>query len=130
MGNLCSATPEPPPNPDRVDLSHFELLKVVGKGGFGKVNAIQRRNTNELMALKRMAKCEVIKKESHIKMVWVERNIMAKLNSPFLVGLEHAFQSPTELFLVMPFMQGEIYPYTRYNEIESDIASTTAPLSQ
>lgn len=31
---LCGSTEAI--NPDFVDLSHFELLKVVGKGGFGK----------------------------------------------------------------------------------------------
>lgn len=64
----------------------------LGKGGFGKVNAIQRRENNELMALKRMSKAEVIKKESHIRMVWTERDIMARLHSPFLVSLIHSFQ--------------------------------------
>lgn len=31
---------------------------------------------------------------------------MIKLDSPFLVGLVHAFQTPSELFLVMPYMKG------------------------
>lgn len=31
---------------------------------------------------------------------------MAQLKSPFLLNLVHAFQSPTEVFLVMPFCQG------------------------
>lgn len=107
MGNLCSSlNSEPPVNTERVDLSHFELLKVVGKGGFGKVNACQRRTTDELYALKRMSKCEVIKRESHIRMVMIERNVMAKLSSQFLCTLDHAFQNATELFFIMPFMQG------------------------
>src|ERR1700687_5172023 len=54
-----------------------------------------------------MAKSAVIKKESHIRMVWTERNIMCQLSeSPFLVNLYHAFQSPSELLFIMPFMQG------------------------
>jgi len=32
---------------------------MAGKGGFGKVNAITRKFDGSLMALKRMAKCEV-----------------------------------------------------------------------
>lgn len=107
MGNFCSGiSSEPPVNPERVDLTHFELLKVVGKGGFGKVNACQRRTTDDLYALKRMSKSEVIKRESHIRMVMIERSVMAKLSSPFLCTLDHAFQSPSELFFIMPFMQG------------------------
>jgi serine/threonine protein kinase len=108
MGNICGTEDAEPPNPHRIDLTHFDLLKVVGKGGFGKVNAIQRRDTSqELCALKRMAKAAVIKKESHIRMVWTERNIMSQVTgSPFLVHLYHAFQTETELLFVMPFMQG------------------------
>lgn len=39
MGN-CFATevPEPPSfNPNRIGLDHFEIQRVLGKGGFGKV---------------------------------------------------------------------------------------------
>jgi serine/threonine protein kinase len=95
-----------PPNPNEVDLSHFELLKVVGKGGFGKVNAITKLDTQELMALKRMEKYAVLQSASHLKMVWIERKIMSLTNSPFLCNLLYAFESDRELFLVMPFMQG------------------------
>jgi hypothetical protein len=61
------------PNPEHVNLTHFTLLKVVGKGGFGKVNACLRLLDHKLMAVKRMHKCELVKKESHIRMVWTER---------------------------------------------------------
>jgi serine/threonine protein kinase len=95
-----------PPNPDAIDLSHFELMKVVGKGGFGKVNAITRLSSNGLYALKRIEKFGVLQSQSHLNMVWVERKIMSVISSPFLCNLIHAFQSDVELFLVMPFMQG------------------------
>lgn len=126
-GSTCLSPPDIPANPERIDLTHFEQLKVVGqkthththnyddramhdmrtegsgcnsghgpqmagsmgtrdrcrpqptnathrpslwcrtgpscwmagKGGFGKVNAITRKFDGSLMALKRMAKCEV-----------------------------------------------------------------------
>jgi len=82
-------------------------MKVVGKGGFGKVNAVTRRNgTEELMALKRMQKSLLIGKKIYVETVWSERNVMAKFTSHFLVGAEHCFQNEEELFLVMPFCQG------------------------
>lgn len=55
-----------------------------------------------------MEKYAVLQSSSHLKMVWIERKIMSLSNSQFLVNLIYAFQSPTELFLVMPFMQGKI----------------------
>ncbi len=102
----CSSSADVPPNPERVDLSHFELMKVVGRGGFGKVNAVTRKNSQELLALKRMAKEKVCEKQCNVDMVWVERDIMRQLKGPFLVNLLHAFQDERELFLVMPFMRG------------------------
>ena len=105
MGN-CAGTNVEPPNPDYVDLTHFELLKVVGKGGFGKVNAITQLSSQELLALKRIEKSRIIKSKSHLNMVWTERKIMSIVRSPFLCHLRYAFESDTELFLVMPFLQG------------------------
>jgi len=101
---LCSSLDSA--NPLQVDLSHFELMKVVGKGGFGKVNAVAKKGTQELMALKRMEKYAVLQSQAHLNMVWVERHIMSLTSSPFLCHLVHAFQSDVELFLIMPFMQG------------------------
>ena len=105
MGN-CAAASSEPINPDYVDLTHFELLKVVGKGGFGKVNAITQLSSQELLALKRIEKSRIIKSKSHLNMVWTERKIMSIVRSPFLCHLRYAFESDTELFLVMPFLQG------------------------
>ncbi len=51
-------------------------------------------------------KAKVLAKESHLRMLWIERDIMSKLRSPFLCRLIYAFQNKTELFFVMPFMQG------------------------
>jgi serine/threonine protein kinase len=70
------------------------------------VNAITKKDTQELMALKRMEKFAVLQSSAHLNMVWVERKIMSLQNSPFLCNLLYAFQSPEELYLVMPFMQG------------------------
>ncbi len=65
-----------------------------------------KHGTTDLFALKRIEKFAVLQSQSHLDMVWVERKIMAAANSPFLCNLLYAFQSPTELYLVMPFMQG------------------------
>src|SRR5689334_14549648 len=58
MGSSCSCSSDVKRvvNTQEIDLSHFELLKVVGKGGFGKVNAVQKVDTGELLAMKRMEK--------------------------------------------------------------------------
>lgn len=106
MGSCLSGPAEPPPNPNQIDLSHFTMLKVVGKGGFGKVNAVVEKKTGELLALKRLSKAKLVEKDIFVKTIWRERNIMSKLKSPFLVNMKYAFQDKAHLYIVMPFMQG------------------------
>ena len=43
MGICFSEQELPQINPDKVDLTHFEILKVVGRGAFGKVSTDARR---------------------------------------------------------------------------------------
>lgn len=70
------------------------------------MNAIESISTHELLALKRIEKAAVLQSQAHLASVWIERRILSLNTSPFLLNLIHAFESPTELFLVMPFMQG------------------------
>lgn len=104
-------------NMDEVDLSHFQILSTVGKGGFGKVKAAQDKkdppaeydDTNQrsmYLALKLQDLRELTRKESHWKAAWVERNVMSQVDSPFVVRLHYAFLSHLDLVFVMPFLRG------------------------
>eukprot|EP01006_Ploeotia_vitrea_P047895 TRINITY_DN67174_c5_g7_i1.p1 TRINITY_DN67174_c5_g7~~TRINITY_DN67174_c5_g7_i1.p1 ORF type:complete len:465 (+),score=255.07 TRINITY_DN67174_c5_g7_i1:160-1554(+) len=102
----CVGSSQPKVNPERVDESHFEIYRVLGRGGFGKVHAVMHRNSNVMMAMKRMSKDQIIAKGS-TPHVWVERDIMALFSGkPFLVALEYSYQTPTELIIIMPFLAG------------------------
>lgn len=41
-----------------VNLNHFRLLRVVGRGAFGKVRIVERKDTNLSFALKYIRKDE------------------------------------------------------------------------
>jgi serine/threonine kinase 32 len=41
-----------------VNLNHFRLLRVVGKGAFGKVRIVERKDTGSTFALKYIRKDE------------------------------------------------------------------------
>src|SRR3954468_4786104 len=43
---------------DEVNLNHFRLLRVVGKGAFGKVRIVERKDTGLTFALKYIRKDE------------------------------------------------------------------------
>lgn len=44
--------------PATVNLDHFRLLRVVGKGAFGKVRIVERKDTGLTFALKYIRKDE------------------------------------------------------------------------
>lgn len=105
MGCL-SSSPETV-NPECVDLSHFVVGACIGKGGFGKVHAVLHKGSGVQMAMKRLAKNKIVGKgEWHINAVWVERNLLELLQNPYTNRLYFAFQSPWELFLIMPYYRG------------------------
>lgn len=46
------------PTLSTVNLNHFRLLRVVGKGAFGKVRIVERKDTGLTFALKYIRKDE------------------------------------------------------------------------
>lgn len=48
---------------DRVNLSHFKLIKLIGKGGFGEVYLVEHIKSGKKLALKVMDKRDISKKD-------------------------------------------------------------------
>jgi len=46
-----------------VNLNDFALLKVLGRGAFGKVMLVKKKDTQEQFALKSMKKAELVQKD-------------------------------------------------------------------
>ncbi|KAF2662650.1 serine/threonine protein kinase-like protein [Lophiostoma macrostomum CBS 122681] len=90
---------------DRLSIEEFELLKVVGKGSFGKVMQVQKRDTHRIYALKTIRKAHIISR-SEVAHTLAERSVLAQINNPFIVPLKFSFQSPEKLYLVLAFVNG------------------------
>ncbi len=90
-------------NNSRITLSNFTLLKVVGKGAFGKV--LQVRRDDKLYAMKILKKENVIKR-NQIEHTRTERRVLGFVRHPFIVSLYYAFQTETKLFLVLDYCGG------------------------
>ena len=73
-------------------LEDFELIKVIGRGGFSKVLEVRKKSTAEIYAMKVIKKSFVIEKNK-IKEMMVEEQILVKMNHPFIVKLHYAFQN-------------------------------------
>lgn len=86
-------------------MGDFELLKVVGKGSFGKVMQVKKRDTQRVYALKTIRKQHIISR-SEVNHTLAERTVLAQINNPFIVPLKFSFQSPEKLYLVLAFVNG------------------------
>ncbi|KAI4282709.1 MAG: hypothetical protein L6R38_002756 [Xanthoria sp. 2 TBL-2021] len=86
-------------------LEDFDLLKVVGKGSFGKVMQVMKRDTHRIYALKVIRKAHIISR-SEVAHTLAERSVLAQINNPFIVPLKFSFQSPEKLYLILAFVNG------------------------
>ncbi|KAL1981158.1 hypothetical protein VTN96DRAFT_3005 [Rasamsonia emersonii] len=86
-------------------LEDFELLKVVGKGSFGKVMQVMKKDTGRIYAMKTIRKAHIISR-SEVAHTLAERSVLAQINNPFIVPLKFSFQSPEKLYLVLAFVNG------------------------
>ncbi|KAM0252100.1 hypothetical protein ACHAQJ_007897 [Trichoderma viride] len=88
--------------------SDFEILKLIGKGTFGQVYQVRKKDTQRIYAMKVLQKKVIVQKKEVAHTVG-ERNILVRTatsDSPFIVGLKFSFQTPSELYLVTDYMSG------------------------
>jgi len=88
-----------------VNLNHFRLLRVVGRGAFGKVRIVERKDTNLSFALKYIRKDEVVRSES-VRNIIRERRMLEYVNHPFICNLRYSFQDIEYMYLVVDLMTG------------------------
>lgn len=88
-----------------VSLNDFTMLKVLGRGSFGKVMLVQKKDNKNLYAMKSLRKDALLEREQ-IEHTKTEKMIMQHVNHPFLVSLEYAFTTPGKIYFVMGFMRG------------------------
>jgi serum/glucocorticoid-regulated kinase 2 len=86
----------------RVGLKEFVLLKVVGKGSFGKVMQVRKRDTGRIYAMKVLQKAHIIKR-NQVEHTKTERNVLSRIVHPFIVGLNYAFQTQEKLYFVLDY---------------------------
>merc|ERR1719397_2321704 len=89
----------------KYSMIDFDPIKTIGRGAFGEVRVVRKRDDGQVYALKMMRKKEMVAKKqvTHIR---AERNLLAKADNVWLVKLHYSFQDDTFLYLVMEYCAG------------------------
>lgn len=84
------------------DARDFEYLEVLGKGSFAKVYKVRHKTSNEFYAMKIVDKNSIFSKKLE-RYVMTERNILAMTRHPYIVTLRGAFQTSSQLALILQY---------------------------
>eukprot|EP00658_Telonema_sp_P-2_P051837 TRINITY_DN39947_c0_g2_i1.p1 TRINITY_DN39947_c0_g2~~TRINITY_DN39947_c0_g2_i1.p1 ORF type:complete len:236 (+),score=66.19 TRINITY_DN39947_c0_g2_i1:87-710(+) len=104
-GSSGCGSPSPSERSGVLSLERFELLHLIGEGGYGKVYTGRKKDTGKVYAIKMLKKSTILSKRT-LNYVWAERNVLATIRHPFLVSMRYSFQCERKLYMVMDFVSG------------------------
>ncbi|RXM35433.1 Serine/threonine-protein kinase 32C [Acipenser ruthenus] len=82
-----------------------KILRAIGKGSFGKVCIVQKRDTEKMYAMKYMNKQQCIERDE-VRNVFRELEILQEIEHVFLVNLWYSFQDEEDMFIVVDLLLG------------------------
>ena len=88
-----------------VHLDDFDIIKVIGRGTYGKVQLVRNKNDGQLYAMKSMSK-RLLEEYGQIEQTITERDVLFQTVHPFLVGAHFTFQNDTKIFLILDYVPG------------------------
>eukprot|EP01123_Difflugia_compressa_P005860 TRINITY_DN17982_c0_g1_i1.p1 TRINITY_DN17982_c0_g1~~TRINITY_DN17982_c0_g1_i1.p1 ORF type:complete len:469 (-),score=115.97 TRINITY_DN17982_c0_g1_i1:67-1473(-) len=89
----------------KICYDDFYRLKCIGRGGFGRVLLVKKKDTGQIYAMKILKK-QYIVASNQVDHTTAERNVLVRVEHPFLPKLYYAFQDETKLYFVMDFING------------------------
>ncbi|XP_063067716.1 G protein-coupled receptor kinase 5 [Engraulis encrasicolus] len=92
----------------------FREYRMLGKGGFGEVCAVQSRASAKMYACKKLEKKRVKKRRGE-HLALNEKQILEQINSRFVVSLAYAYETKEALCLVLTLMNGGDLRFHIYN---------------
>lgn len=94
---------------NNVSIADFALLKVLGKGAYGKVfqaRKVHGIHQGQLFAIKSVNKSRIASSQTDMRHTKAERDVLVKTDHPFIVKLYFAFETTKRLYLVQEFCRG------------------------
>ncbi len=105
---------------NKITIDDFSILKVIGKGSYGKVLQVKRKDDGYVYAMKVLKK-KYMRKKNQVEHIKTERQILELMEFPFIIKLRYAFQNEHKLYLVTDYCPGgelffHIQRVERFNE--------------
>lgn len=103
-------------NINKLNLDDFEIKRVLGVGGFGKVFQVKKlegSDKGKIYAMKVLKKAVIVRNKEtktldreinlHAKL---ERDVLEAVKHPFIVQLIYAFQAANKVYLILEYLSG------------------------
>ncbi|CAD8179654.1 unnamed protein product [Paramecium octaurelia] len=129
MGNMCEASNSPTrissldkfevgpvfdesptiqsasPKRRKVNRDDFLNLGLIGKGAFGSVYKIMKKDNGQIYAMKELKK-QTLSDHNLETVNFLERFVLKSSECPFIVKLRYAFQTSSRCYFVMDYVSG------------------------
>ncbi|KAI3382681.1 hypothetical protein SNEBB_003904 [Seison nebaliae] len=89
----------------KLKVQDFRPIRTIGKGAFGEVRLVQKKDSGHIYALKILRKHDMLERKQ-IAHVRAEREILGLTESAWVVKMFYSFQDLNNLYLVMEFLPG------------------------
>jgi serine/threonine protein kinase len=90
------------------DVHDFDFISLIGRGNSSEVKLVENKVSTKLYAIKSFQKQRLLENDE-TKIATIERhilNISTEENHPFIVKFYGAFQTQTDLGLIMEYVSG------------------------
>ena len=84
---------------------NYEVLEVIGKGGYGEVKKVRHKELDVVRALKVIKKSRY-KSTAELKMIKNEISIMKVVDHPSIVKLYEFFEDDENFYIIQEFCSG------------------------
>ena len=88
-----------------VNMSQFKIIKIIGKGTFGKVCFVEFISEQKHYALKYTFKDQAIHDKA-VHHIIQERRILEEISHPFICMLKFSFQDDSIMYMALDYMPG------------------------
>ena len=89
-----------------IELKDLDNIKELGSGSFGSVNLVRNKKNKQLYAIKALD-VEQIKKENLESSVELEKNVLLKIDHPFIMKMVKYLKNENYIFFITEYIKGK-----------------------